>query len=82
MTSIKKFFGITENNYTFEWCDFTTFITILNVMFVLIGKWWAPFFGLLNCFVGLALNVKYKAHINTYMMQIALIVLNIYFLQL
>lgn len=82
MKEIKKFFRITEKKYVFEWCDISAILTILNVTLVLAGFWFAPIFGLMNCVLSLVLNVKFKAHINMYVIQIYLVVLNIYFLTL
>lgn len=81
-TTIKKFFGIEATKYEFEWSDVTTALTILNVVLVLMGFAWAPWVGIANCCVGLVLNIKNRLHINMYVMQIALIVLNAYFLTL
>jgi hypothetical protein len=82
MNKIRKFFGIEEDKYIFEWADLTTMLTVLNVAFVLIGFSWAPWVGIINCCVGLLLNIKSKTHLNMYVMQIALIILNAYFLTL
>lgn len=82
MTAIKKFFNITENKYFFEISDLTSFITVLNVLFVILGFWWAPFFGICNVFINLTLCVKNHFHINMYIMNIALLILNIFFLTL
>ena len=82
MNKIKKFFGIEEDKYIFEWADLTTMLTVLNVALVLIGFPWAPWVGIINCCIGLLLNVKNKTHLNMYVMQIALIILNAYFLTL
>lgn len=79
---MKKFFSITEEKYVFEFWDLTTIITLLNVILVLCGFWWAPFVGLINCIVFTILNIKNKAHLNNYLTQMALIILNIYFLTL
>ena len=78
---VKKFFGITENKYMFEVWDITTLLTILNVTLILCGVWFAPMFGIINCFICLIINVKNNSHINTYLTQIALIILNCYFLR-
>lgn len=78
--NVKKFFGITEEQYVFEWADITSLLTVLNVAFVVVGFAWAPWIGIINCSLGMLLNVKYKAHLNMYVMQIALIILNSYFL--
>lgn len=78
---MREFFSITENKYRFEIFDLTAVITILNVLFIVLGQWWAPILGLLNCGICIGLNIKSRAHINAYLTQIALIVLNIYFLK-
>lgn len=76
---MKKFFGI-EKGYNFEWYDITACFTVLNVLFVILGFNWAPIFGILNCCICLILNIVYRAHINSYITQIALFILNFYFL--
>lgn len=81
MTNIKLFFNITENGYVFEWGDVSAFLTILNVAFILFGYWWAPILGLVNCALCLWLNVRGRVHINLYVVQFALIILNFYFLK-
>ena len=78
---MKDFFGLEEKNYVFEWGDVTSLLTVLSVVFIIFGYWWAPLFGLVNCGLGILLNIKGKAHLNSYIMQIALIILNLYFLQ-
>jgi hypothetical protein len=82
MNKIKKFFSITEKSYNFEMYDLTTLITILNVTFILMGFSWAPILGIINCIICIVLNIINKCHINSYITQLALIVLNIYFLTL
>ena len=79
---MREFFSITESKYQFEMYDVTTLITILNVAFILMGFWWAPILGLVNCTICLIANVKNHAHINNYVTQVALIILNCYFLTL
>lgn len=77
---MREFFTIEEKEYKFEIWDLTALITILNVAFILMGFWWAPILGLVNCAICLVMNAINKVHINNYVTQIALIVLNIYFL--
>ena len=79
---MRDFFNIKEDYYRFEIYDLTAILTILNVVFVLMGYWWAPIFGLVNCAICLAMNVVNRLHINAYLTQVALIILNIYFLTL
>lgn len=77
---MREFFSIEEKEYKFEIWDLTALITILNVAFILMGFWWAPILGLVNCAICLVMNVINKVHINNYITQVTLIVLNIYFL--
>lgn len=81
-TQIRNFFGITANTYEYEPMDLFTILTILNVTLVLLGVHWAPIIGIVNCVCSLANCIKNHCHINNYIMQIALIVLNGYFLTL
>lgn len=78
---MKEFFGI-KTAYKFEANDVVALLTIANVVLIIMGFWWAPMVGLVNCVVGIILNIKNRVHINLYIMQIAFIVLNIYFLTL
>lgn len=80
--SYERFFQIKEDFYRFEIYDLTAIITILNVVFVLMGYWWAPILGLINCAICITMNVINRLHINAYLTQVALIILNIYFLTL
>lgn len=82
MRKIKEFFSIKEDKYTFEIWDLTSIITVLNVALILMGFWWAPILGIVNCIICLIMNVINKVHINNYITQIALVILNIYFLTL
>lgn len=79
---MRKFFGIESDKYVFEWGDVTTGLTILNVVLVLVEIAWAPVIGIVNSILGLILNIRFKTHLNMYVMQLALIVLNMYFLNL
>ena len=79
MRTLKRFFGI-ETNYKFEMMDLFSIVTILNVTFILMGFGWAPALGVLNCILNIFFALDKKTHLNFYTMQIALIILNIYFL--
>lgn len=76
---MKKFFGIKEK-FHLEWADLTALLSILNVVFIMLGFWYAPFFGLFNCGFAIGWNYNKQMHINFYLTQIAFIILNIYFL--
>ena len=47
---MKKFFGIEEKHYVFEWGDVAALLTVLNVFFIVMGIWWAPFSDLQTVF--------------------------------
>lgn len=79
---MKEFFGITEKTYKPEWADLSALLTILNVIFILLGYWWAPIIGIVNCVINIVLAVISRAHINIYALNLALVILNIYFLTL
>ena len=78
---MKEFFSITESNYQFNIFDITALFTILHVASLILGYWFAPLFGLVNCGICIITNVKNKAMINSYITQIALIILNLYFMK-
>lgn len=82
MQTIKNFFSINENKYKFEIVDILSLLTVLNVALILVGWKLAPMIGIINCIISIIINIKNRTHINTYVMQIALIILNIYFLTL
>lgn len=82
MNRIKDFFTIKEEGYVFEIFDLTALITVLNVALILMGYWWAPILGLVNCVIIIVVSALNKVHINNYITQIALIVLNFYFLNM
>ena len=81
INAMKKFFSVDSKKYIFEWDDISTLLTILSVALIVKGFWWAPFFGLINSGLGIVLNIKRHAHLNAYITQIALVVLNTYFLK-
>ena len=78
---MKKFFSIEEKKYVFEWNDITAFFTVVNVILVMSSFAWAPWIAIGNCIISLLLNIRYRTHINLYIIQIALVILNIYFLK-
>lgn len=77
---MKNFFSIAQPHYSFEIFDVTALFTLLNVVLIIQGVWFAPVFGLVNCAIIIILNIKNHAHINAYITQFSLIALNIYFL--
>lgn len=67
--------------YKFEIGDIFAVLTILSVTFIIMGYWWAPLLSLINCIGNLIYGYKNKLHINFFCIQLALIVLNTYFLK-
>lgn len=82
MQTIKNFFSINENKYKFEIVDILSLLTVLNVALILAEWKPAPMIGIINCIISIIINIKNRTHINTYIIQIALVILNIYFLTL
>lgn len=78
---MREFFGIEGKKYVFEWGDISSLITVLNVVFIVLGYWWAPVLGLMNAILSIVLNAYNKTHLNLYITQVALIILNVYFLR-
>ena len=79
---MREFFFFVYNGYGFEIYDLLSLVTVLNVAFVLMGFWWASILGIVNCCIGLVVNVLNRVHLNNYITQVALMILNIYFLTL
>lgn len=79
---MKEFFGITEKQYKFEMMDVNTLLTVINVTLVLMGIPWAPYVGIMNCGLSIIIAARGITHINFYIIQFALVVLNCYFLTL
>ena len=75
---MKKFFNIQEN-YRFEWNDIRAVATIANVILIMMFGLKIAWFGLFLAVVGIIKNYKGDRHINSYIMYVANIVLNVYF---
>lgn len=65
--------------YQFEIYDITALLTILNVAFIILVFHIISFSVLINCLIFIVLNIKNKGHINGYITQLSLIILNAYF---
>ena len=76
---MKKFFGI-ETPYRFEWNDLRCFVTIINVVLIMIYGLSIAWFGLAVALVGIVKDLTTDHKINGLLMHIANIVLNVYFL--
>lgn len=76
---MKKFFGI-ETPYRFEWNDLRCFVTIVNVVLIMIYGLSIAWFGLAVALVGVVKDLTTDHKINGLLMHLANIVLNVYFL--
>lgn len=78
---VREFFGITENKIRVEWMDISTILTVINVTLIVCGVAWAPVVGIVNAVANIIILIIKRGHINAYVMNTALIILNIYFLK-
>lgn len=76
---MKKFFRI-EESYKFEWNDLRCFITVVNVILIMIYGFSISWFGLAVAAVGIIKDLTTDRRINGLLMHIANLILNIYFL--
>ena len=81
MNKIKQFFKI-STAYRFEWNDLCAFMTLLNVIAIMIFGLSASWFGLGIALVGLARDFIVDRHINGIVTHLAMIMLNLYFLSI
>ena len=78
---MKEFFGI-DGAYKFEWNDLRAFITVVNVILIMIYGLSIAWFGLAVAAVGVVKDLIVDHRINGLVMHVANLVLNIYFLVL
>jgi hypothetical protein len=76
---MKEFFKITEP-YKFEWNDLRCFITVINVILIMIYGLSIAWFGLTVAFVGIIKDLTTDRRINGLLMHLSNVALNIYFL--
>lgn len=76
---MKKFFGI-DSTYKFEWNDLRCFITVVNVILVMIYGLSISWFGLAIAIIGIVKDLTTDRKINGLLMHCASLSLNIYFL--
>lgn len=76
---MKEFFGI-NSAYKFEWNDLRAFITVVNVVLIMIYGLSIAWFGLAVAVVGVVKDLMVDHRINGLVMHFANIILNIYFL--
>jgi hypothetical protein len=76
---MKKFFGI-EENYKFEWNDLRCFVTLVNVILIMIYGLSISWFGLAVALLGIVKDLTTDRKINGLLMHCSNAILNIYFL--
>lgn len=76
---MKQFFGI-EGKYKFEWNDLRCFVTVINVMLIMIYGLSIAWFGLFIAVIGIIKDLTTDRKINGLLMHFSSVVLNIYFL--
>lgn len=76
---MKHFFGL-DKAYKFEWNDLRAFITVINVMLIMIYGLSISWFGLAIAFIGVIKDLAVDHKVNGLIMHIANMALNIYFL--
>lgn len=81
MNAIKNFFRI-ETNYSFEWNDLRSLLTVINVILVMMYGLSIAWFGLAIGIFGMIKELSGNRHINCLVSYLATIALNIYFLTL
>ena len=76
---MKKFFRI-EEDYKFEWNDLRCFITVVNVVLIMIYGLSISWFGLAVASIGVIKDLTTDRRVNGLLMHLANVALNIYFL--
>ena len=76
---MKEFFRVNEP-YRFEWNDLRAFITVINVVLIMIYGLSIAWFGLAVALIGIIKDLTVDRKINGLIMHLANVALNIYFL--
>ena len=76
---MKEFFGI-STPYKFEWNDLRCFITVINVILIMVYGLSIAWFGLAVALIGVIKDLVVDRRINGLLMHLANVVLNVYFL--
>ena len=76
---MKKFFRI-EEGYKFEWNDLRCFITVVNVVLIMMYGLSIAWFGLAVAVIGVVKDLTTDRRINGLLMHLANVALNVYFL--
>ena len=75
---MKSFFNL-ENGYKFEWNDLRCFITVLNVILIMMYGLSISWFGLAVAVIGIVKDLTTDRKVNGLLMHVANAILNIYF---
>jgi hypothetical protein len=78
---MRNFFGI-DGRYKFEWNDLRAFITVVNVILIMIYGLSIAWFGLAVAIIGVIKDLAVDHRINGLIMHLANVALNIYFILL
>ena len=78
---MKRFFNITDN-YKFEWNDLRCFITLINVILIMIYGFSIAWFGLAVAALGIVKDLTTDRRINGLLMHVSNLILNLYFITL
>jgi hypothetical protein len=76
---MRKFFGI-DGRYKFEWNDLRAFITVINVILIMIYGLSIAWFGLAVAVIGVIKDLAVDHRINGLIMHLANVALNLYFI--
>ena len=76
---MKDFFKINEP-YKFEWNDLRAFITVINVILIMIYGLSIAWFGLAVALIGVVKDLTTDRRVNGLVMHLANVALNVYFL--
>ena len=78
---MRAYFGL-DSKYKFEWNDLRAFITVVNVILIMIYGLSISWFGLAVAVIGLIKDFTVDHRINGVIMHLSNVALNIYFLVL
>lgn len=76
---MREFFRI-EEPYRFEYNDLRAFITVINVILIMIFGLSIAWFGLAIALIGVIKDLKVDRHINGLVMHLSSVALNVYFI--
>lgn len=78
---MKRFFNIADN-YKFEWNDLRCFITLINVILIMIYGFSIAWFGLAVAALGIIKDLTTDRRVNGLLMHVSNLILNLYFITL